>query len=90
MIMKDTDDPRIKQTDWFPAPQRPLLQYKIFYAKLDTILFYVVAKRGATEDTLLLEDGMNKVDSIILRNPNEFVDNSKEMFTKLQNKINSK
>jgi len=58
------------------------MQYKIFSAKVDELMYYAVARRGVTEDAL--EIATDEVVSVMTSNIADIKDNAGNQFEKLR------
>ena len=79
--MIPTNDPRIFETQWFIDADHPLIENKVFYSKVDNILFYITAHRGVSTDDLSMT---NEVKSLTLADDKGFEDTSADAFNALQ------
>lgn len=71
--MNPTNHPLVFSSDWFTDPKHPLIQSKIFYAKLENLLYYTTVHKGPTTDDLEMAQG--EVKSVELNDATGFDDN---------------
>lgn len=50
--LSPTQDPRIHESSWFVNANQPLIENKVFYSKVDNLIFYITAHRGPSIDNL--------------------------------------
>lgn len=85
--LNPTPDSRIFESSWFVDPKHPLIENKIFYAKVDNLLYYITAHRGPTTDDL---EPTSEVKGMELGDSEGIADNSADCFNDLQKFINKK
>lgn len=85
--MDSTNDARIRQSAWVVNPSNPLMEYKIFTARMDNLLYYIKAERGITRESL----DMTKTDvqSVVLKSMADIEDNSASQYELLRKFLNS-
>ena len=71
--MNPTNHPLIFTSDYFVDPKHPLIQTKVFYAKLGNILYYTTVHKGPTTDDLEMAQG--EVKTVELNDSIGFDDN---------------
>lgn len=76
-----TSDPRIFESQWFVDPKHPLIENKIFYAKVDSIMYYITAHRGPTTDDISVSP--DEVSSVQVVDTVGYEDSSRDCFNKL-------
>lgn len=87
--MLPTDNSNIRQTEWFVNPANPLLEYKIFSAKVGNLLYFITAKRGVTSAILPITESFDKPIAVEVPEAQDIPDNSADQFAKLVKFINS-
>lgn len=82
--MNPTSSSVIRETSWFVLPNQPLLEYKVFSARVGELLYFSVARRGVTSSSLPLEKGLKEPTGVLVAETADIEDNSGAKFEELE------